>query len=378
MDINDLIRAAYERKASDLHLKAGNHACIRVNGNLESLIQFPALTNDAMGSLTTSIISERQMRKFQEKGDLDVSYAVAGLGRFRVNIARQRGSIALALRVIPPFVASFEELHLPSVLVRFTEERRGMVLVTGTTGSGKTTTLAAMIDSINAKRSERIVTIEDPIEFLHRDRRSFITQREVEVDTASFGAALRAALRQDPDVILLGEMRDRETIETALIAAETGHLLFSTVHTLDATETIQRTIAVFPPPDQQQIRLQLAATLRGIISLRLLKRADGNGRVPAAEVLITTEYIRDCIVNPEKTHLIHDALAAGTSQYGMQTFDQSIYDLYSQKLITLEEALQQASKPDEFKLRVSGVRSTADAVFEQLERQVKGGVVKRF
>jgi len=378
MDINDMIRAAYERKASDLHLKAGNHACIRVNGNLEPLIQFPSLTNDDMERMATSMITERQKRKFQETGDLDVAYSVAGIGRFRVNMARQRGSIALALRVIPPFIASFDELHLPGVLARFTEERRGMVLVTGTTGSGKTTTLAAMIDSINAKRSERIVTIEDPIEFLHRDQRSFITQREVEVDTASFGTALRAALRQDPDVILLGEMRDRETIETALLAAETGHLLFSTVHTLDATETIQRTIAVFQPSDQQQIRLQLAATLRGVISLRLLRRADGKGRVPAAEVLITTEYIRDCIVNPEKTHMIHDALAAGTSQYGMQTFDQSIYDLYSQKLITMEEALQQASKPDEFKLRLSGVRSTADAVLEQMERQAKGGVVKRF
>jgi len=378
MDMNDLIHAAYEREASDLHLKSGNHPCIRVNVDLEALAQFPTLTNDDMERLATSMITERQMSKFQESGDLDVAYAVAGLGRFRVNIARQRGSIALALRVIPPFVKSFEELHLPGVLERFTEERRGMVLVTGTTGSGKTTTLAAMIDSINEKRSERIVTIEDPIEFVHHDRKSFFTQREVEVDTASFGAALRAALRQDPDVILLGEMRDRETIETALLAAETGHLLFSTVHTLDATETIQRTIAVFPPSDQQQIRLQLAATLRGVISLRLLRRADGNGRVPAAEVLITTEYIRDCIVNPEKTHLIHDALAAGTSQYGMQTFDQSIYNLYSQKLITLEEALQQASKPDEFKLRVSGVRSTADAVFEHMERQAKGGGVRRF
>jgi twitching motility protein PilT len=378
MNINDLIRAAYQRDASDLHLKAGNHPCIRVNGDLEALIQFPALTNDDMERLTTSILTERQMSKFQETHDLDAAYSVAGMGRFRVNIARQRGSIALALRVIPPFVKTFEELHLPRVLERFTEERRGMVLVTGTTGSGKTTTLAAMISSINEKRSERIVTIEDPIEFLHPDRRSFFTQREVEVDTASFGVALRAALRQDPDVILLGEMRDRETIETALLAAETGHLLFSTVHTLDATETIQRTIAVFQPSDQQQIRLQLAATLRGIISLRLLRRADGKGRVPAAEVLITTEYIRDCIVNPEKTHLIHDALAAGTSQYGMQTFDQSIYDLYSQKLITLEEALNQASKPDEFKLRVSGVRSTADAVFEHMERPTKGGVLRRF
>ena len=377
MDINDLIRAAYERRASDLHLKAGNHPCIRVNGDLEALIQFPMLSKIDMDALAASVATERQLRKFQETGDLDVSYGAAGMGRFRVNIARQRGSISLALRFIPAFIASFEELHLPAVLERFTEERRGMVLVTGTTGSGKTTALTALIDSINAKRSERIVTIEDPIEFLHRDRKSFITQREVAMDTTSFAFALRAALRQDPDVILLGEMRDRETIETALIAAETGHLLFSTVHTLDATETIQRIIGVFPPPDQHLIRLQLAGTLRGVISLRLLRRADGKGRVPAVEVLVSTEYIRDCIVNPDKTHMIRDALAAGTSQYGMQTFDQSIYDLYLQKLISMEEALNQASKPDEFKLRVAGIRSTADAVFEEMQRSGKGGV-KRF
>jgi len=377
VDINDLIRAAYERRASDLHLKAGNHPCIRVNGDLEALIQFPMLSKIDMDALAASVATERQLRKFQETGDLDVSYGAAGMGRFRVNIARQRGSISLALRFIPAFIASFEELHLPAVLERFTEERRGMVLVTGTTGSGKTTALTALIDSINAKRSERIVTIEDPIEFLHRDRKSFITQREVAMDTTSFAFALRAALRQDPDVILLGEMRDRETIETALIAAETGHLLFSTVHTLDATETIQRIIGVFPPPDQHLIRLQLAGTLRGVISLRLLRRADGKGRVPAVEVLVSTEYIRDCIVNPDKTHMIRDALAAGTSQYGMQTFDQSIYDLYLQKLISMEEALNQASKPDEFKLRVAGIRSTADAVFEEMQRSGKGGV-KRF
>ena len=377
MDINDLIRAAYERRASDLHLKAGNHPCIRVNGDLEALIQFPMLSKIDMDALAASVATERQLRKFQETGDLDVSYGAAGMGRFRVNIARQRGSISLALRFIPAFIASFEELHLPAVLERFTEERRGMVLVTGTTGSGKTTALTALIDSINAKRSERIVTIEDPIEFQHRDRKSFITQREVAMDTTSFAFALRAALRQDPDVILLGEMRDRETIETALIAAETGHLLFSTVHTLDATETIQRIIGVFPPPDQHLIRLQLAGTLRGVISLRLLRRADGKGRVPAVEVLVSTEYIRDCIVNPDKTHMIRDALAAGTSQYGMQTFDQSIYDLYLQKLISMEEALNQASKPDEFKLRVAGIRSTADAVFEEMQRSGKGGV-KRF
>jgi twitching motility protein PilT len=378
MDIDELIGVACERKASDLHLKAGNHPCIRRDGELETLTQFPVLNKDDMERLAFSMMAAPQKQKFLETGDLDMGYGAAGLGRFRVNVAQERGSIALALRVVPAFIGSFADLHLPKVLERFVEERRGMVLVTGTTGSGKTTTLAAIIDGINSRRSAHIVTIEDPIEFVHSDKRGFVSQREVQVDTVSFSAALRAALRQDPDVILLGEMRDRETIETALIAAETGHLVLSTVHTLDATETIQRTIAVFPPSDQKPIRLLLAATLRGIVSLRLLKRADGQGRVPAAEVLVMTEYIRDCIINPEKTHMIRDALTAGTSQYGMQTFDQSIYDLYTRKLITLEEALQHASKPDEFKLRLAGIRSTGDAVMEQMEGRTKGGFVKRY
>jgi twitching motility protein PilT len=243
--------------------------------------------------------------------------------------------------------------------------------VTGTTGSGKTTTLAAMVDRINSSRTDHIVTIEDPIEFLHRDKKGFVNQREVGVDTPNFGSALRAALRQDPDVILVGEMRDLETIQTALLAAETGHLVFSTLHTLDATETIQRIIAVFPPPEQKQIRLQMATTLKAVISQRLVRKSDGIGRVPAAEVLITTEYIRDCIINPEKTRLIHDAIAAGTSQYGMQTFDQSLYDLYSQGLITLDEALANSSNPDEFKLRIAGIRTTADTAREEMERSAQ-------
>jgi twitching motility protein PilT len=227
-----------------------------------------------------------------------------------------------------------------------------------------------MIDRINANRSDHVITIEDPIEFLHRDKKSFINQREVEVDTANFSTALRAALRQDPDVILVGEMRDLETISTALLAAETGHLVFSTLHTLDASETIQRIIAVFPPPEQKQIRLQLASTLKAVVSQRLVRRADGKGRVPAVEVMIATAYIRDCIINPDKTRLIHDAISAGTSQYGMQTFDQSLYDLYTRNLISFEEALLRASNPDDFRLRVQGIRSTADTAREEMERQM--------
>jgi twitching motility protein PilT len=244
------------------------------------------------------------------------------------------------------------------------------VLVTGTTGSGKSTTLAAMIDQINSDRTEQIITIEDPIEFLHRDKKSFVNQREVEVDTKSFGEALRSALRQDPDVILVGEMRDLETIHTALVAAETGHLVLSTLHTLDATETIHRIIAVFPPHQQKQIRLQLASVLKAVISMRLIRKTDARGRVPAVEVLISTEFIRDCIINQDKTRMIRDAIASGTSQYGMQTFDQSIYNLYRDKLITYDEALKQASNPDEFRLRVEGIRSSADAAKEEMEKTI--------
>jgi twitching motility protein PilT len=261
----------------------------------------------------------------------------------------------MVLRVIPTKIRTVEELNLPSVISKICEEQRGLVLVTGTTGSGKSTTLAAMIDRINANRADHLITIEDPIEFLHRDKRSFINQREVEVDTANFSTALRAALRQDPDVILVGEMRDLETISTALLAAETGHLVFSTLHTLDATETIQRIIAVFPPPEQKQIRLQLAATLKAVVSQRLVRRADDKGRVPAVEVMIATAYIKDCIIN---------------SQYGMQTFDQSLFDLYSKELITLDEALIRATNADEFKLRIQGIRSTADAAREEMASQM--------
>ena len=242
------------------------------------------------------------------------------------------------------------------------------MLVTGVTGSGKSTTLAAMLDRINSSRSEHIITIEDPIEFLHRDKKGFVNQREVEVDTPSFGSALRASLRQDPDVILVGEMRDLETISTALHAAETGHLVFSTLHTLDAVETINRIIAVFPPPEQKQVRMQLGATLRAVVSQRLVKRADGAGRVPATEVLISTAFVRECIMTPEKTRLLHEAIGAGTSQYGMQTFDQSLYDLYSQGLVSYETALENASNPDDFKLKVQGIHSTADAAREQMEQ----------
>jgi twitching motility protein PilT len=293
---------------------------------------------------------------------------VPGLGRFRCNIFQQRGTVGMVLRVIPVKILSIRELMLPVVLEKIAEERRGLILCTGTTGSGKSTTLAAMIDYINGHRTEHIMTVEDPIEFLHRDKKSIVNQREIEVDTKSFSQALRSALRQDPDVILVGEMRDYETIETALTAAETGHLVLSTLHTMDATETINRIISVFPPHQQKQIRLQLAAVLKAVVSLRLLPRADGLGRVPAAEVLISTAFIRDCIENKEKTKLIKDAIGQGTSQYGMQTFDQSLYVLYKNGLITLDEALRRASNPDEFRLKLQGIQSTSDMAREEMEQ----------
>ncbi len=368
MHIDDLLRIAMERKASDLHLKVGNFPHIRVDGELVPLSDQPRVSAEDMLNMAFSMMSNRQKQKFKESAELDMAYGVAGLGRFRVNVFQQRGNVGLVLRMIPTKIRSLDELYLPQVIEKICDESRGLVLVTGVTGSGKSTTLAAMIDRINSMRPEHIITIEDPIEFLHRDKKGFVNQREVEVDTPSFGSALRASLRQDPDVILVGEMRDLETIQTALHAAETGHMVFSTLHTLDAVETINRIISVFPPPEQKQIRLQLAATLRAVISQRLVRRADGPGRVPAVEVLVTTAYIRECIITPEKTRTIKEALAAGVSQYGMQTFDQSLYDLYTQNLIDYDTALENASNPDDFKLRVQGIGSTADAARDEMQQ----------
>jgi len=372
MNIDELLRSACESKASDLHLKVGNYPYIRVDGDLQPMSQYARVSSEDMLNMAFSIMTNRQKQKFKESTELDMAYGVAGLGRFRVNVFQQRGNVGMVLRVIPTKIRTLEELYMPKIIDKICEEVRGMVLVTGTTGSGKSTTLAAMIDRINSGRTDHIITIEDPIEFLHRDKKGFVNQREIEVDTANFGSALRASLRQDPDVILVGEMRDLVTIQTALLAAETGHLVFSTLHTLDATETIQRIIAVFPPPEQKQIRLQMATTLRAVISQRLVRKSDGIGRVPAVEVLIATEFIRDCIINPEKTRQIHDAIAQGVSQYGMQTFDQSLYDLYTQGLITLDEALINSSNPDEFKLRIAGISSTGDAARQEMERASQG------
>lgn len=371
MNINDLLKIAVDRKASDLHLKVGGHPVIRVDGELMPLSELKRLMQEDTIAMAFSIMNARQKQRFKEELELDIAYQVPGLGRFRCNVFQQRGAVGLVLRVIPARILTVRELMLPPVLERICEERRGLILCTGTTGSGKSTSLAAMLDYINAARTEHIITVEDPIEFLHRDKKSIVNQREIDVDTRSFASALRAALRQDPDVILVGEMRDYETIETALLAAETGHLVFSTLHTLDATETINRIISVFPPHHQKQIRIQLSQVLKAVISLRLVPRADGIGRVPAAEVLMSTAYIRECIENKEKTKFIREQIALGTSQYGMQTFDQSLYQLFKSGLITLDEALKRATNPDEFRLKIQGVQFTSDIAREQMEESLQ-------
>ncbi len=373
MHVNDLLKIAVDAGASDLHLKVGSYPMMRVRGVLVPAIQEKRLDHEDVVAMSAAVMSTSQRQRFKEAQEVDLAYSVPGLGRFRCNIFQQRGTIGLVLRVIPMHIRSIDELGLPAVLKTIAEEERGLVLVTGTTGSGKSTTLAGMIDYINRHRCTHVMTVEDPIEFLHRDQKSIVNQREVSVDTRSFAQALRSALRQDPDVILVGEMRDFETIETGLLAAETGHLVFSTLHTLDATETINRIIAVFPPHQQKQVRLQLASVLRAVISQRLVPRADGNGRAPAVEVMISTPFIRDCIVDKDKTHLIHGAIAGGTSQYGMQTFDQSIFGLYQSGLVSYEEALRWASNVDEFKLKVQGISTTADVSRDEMAKGVLTG-----
>jgi twitching motility protein PilT len=361
VDLKKILTLAIQRGASDVHLKVGLPPILRIHGRLVPVTGEKRLMPEDTREIAFSIMGERQKEKFRVANEVDLAYGISGLGRFRVNIFSQRDSIGLVLRTIsvnPPTIA---ELNLPPILEKIAMEPRGLVLVTGTTGSGKSTTLAAMVNHINNNRNCHIITIEDPIEFLHRDKKAIINQREVGQDTQSFASALRVALRQDPDVILVGEMRDLETIETAILAAETGHLVMSTLHTLDAQETVNRIIAVFPFQQQRQIRLQLAGLLKGVISQRLLSRADGQGRIPAVEVMISTARIRECIADESKTREIHEAIAQGYSTYGMQTFDQSIMDLFRRGLITYEEALRNASNPDDFALKVSGISATSDS-----------------
>ena len=365
MELNEILTIAMKAKGSDIHLKAGLPPIVRIDGALRAIPNAERLSADAVRTMAFAIMTERQKRIFEENFEVDLAYGVPGLGRFRVNTFAQRGTVALVLRAIPIAIPSLQALNLPPVLEKLALEQRGLILVTGTTGSGKSTTLASLIDYINEHRTCNIITIEDPIEYLHKDKKSLISQREVGCDTLNFGKALTSSLRQDPDVILVGEMRDHETIETALTAAETGHLVLSTLHTLDAAETVNRIISVFPPYHQRQVRMQLSGILKGVVSQRLVPRADGKGRVPAVEVMIGTARIKDCIDDKEKTKQIPEAISQGFTSYGMQSFDQSLMQLLTGKLITYEEALRQCSNPDDFALKVSGISSTSDANWDQ-------------
>lgn len=346
--IESLLEKMVQAEASDLHLKVGSPPVLRVDGRLQVEGSEP-LGAEATKDYAASLMSDKQIRRFSETSEIDFAYSAPEVGRFRVNVYRQRGSISIALRGVAIDIPSFEELMLPGVVEELSAEIRGMVLVTGTTGSGKTTTLAAMIDYINTHLRRHIVTIEDPIEILHSDKTPVINQREVGLDTESYSSALKYVLRQDPDVILIGEMRDLETVRTALTAAQTGHLVLSTLHTIDVAETVNRIIDFFPPYQQKQVRIMLAGSLAGIISQRLLSRADGQGRVPAVETMITTGRVRDLILDPQQTFAMASVLKEGDF-YGMQTFDQSLLALYEEGLVTFQDASLVATSPHDFKL----------------------------
>jgi twitching motility protein PilT len=365
MYLDPYFKLMAERQASDIFITCGAPINIKING-VVAPVTTQKMDVETVRRIAYELMNKEQAREFENELEMNLSHLDGAYGNYRINVFRQRGTISLVIRYVRSNVPPFAALKLPAVLLDIVSAKRGLVLIAGATGSGKSTSLAAMVDHRNTNMSGHILTIEDPIEYLFQHKKSIINQREIGVDTMSFSHALRSALRQDPDVILVGEMRDFETIETALLAAETGHLVFSTLHTLDATETINRIIAVFPPHQQKQIRIQLASVLKAVISQRLITRVDNKSRAPAVEVLISTAFIRDCIMDKEKTHLIHGAIAQGTSQYGMQTFDQSIFYLFQQKLISYEEALRWASNVDEFKLKVQGISTTAEMSRDQM------------
>lgn len=367
MEIDDILRLAIKKNASDVHIKVGLPPILRVNGQLKSAASVSPFTQEEIDKFADKLLTKLHRERLTHLQDVDMGYGVPGLGRFRINIFQQRGTLGISIRAIPYQIQSLEELHLPPVVEDIAMEPRGLILVTGTTGSGKSTTLASMIDLINARRNLHIITIEDPIEFLHRDKKCIIDQREIGVDTDSFANALRSSLRQDPDVVLVGEMRDFETINIAMTAAETGHLVLSTLHTVNATETVTRIVSMYPPYQQKQIRLQLASILKGVISQRLIPMADGKGRVPAVEVLVSTAHIRECIIDRDRTREIEEAIAKGYHTYGMQTFDQSLMDLLQRKMITYETAVKNSTNPDDFALRVRGIMASSDTTWDAFE-----------
>lgn len=353
--LDRVLNAARQLGASDVHMKAGLPPIFRIKGALRTVRDVPALSKEVIAQFAMAMMSEKQQAEFEQTMDVDLAYSTPDGVRYRVNLFQQRNAVGMVMRLIPPEVPPFEKLELPSVILELAKNSRGMVLVTGVTGSGKSTTLAAMVDYINRVYAHHIVTVEDPIEYTFRDKRSVINQREVGFDTLSFARALRAALRQDPDVILVGECRDIETTEIALTAAETGHLVLSTLHTADATETINRVISMFPPHKQMQTRLALAAVLKGVISQRLIPRADGKSMVPAVEIMVTTERIREMIEDPMRTREIRDAIEQGEHPYGMMTFDQCLAKLVRRRMVTYDVAAKASSSPSDFALLFRGV-----------------------
>jgi len=367
MNLHEILSEGIRHEASDVLLKVGVPPGFRIHADLLPLEGAAPLTESDVQAIAGELLDEFRRERLETDMQVDLAYEDQELGRFRVNIFRQRGLLSLVIRVIKSHIRNFAELNLPPVVERLANERRGLILVTGTTGSGKSTTLAAMIDHINRTRQAHIITIEDPVEYVHRDRLSFINQREIGYDCLNFASALKAALRQNPDVILVGEMRDKETIETAIMAAETGHLVMSTLHTLDAPETLTRTISVFPEDQRDQVRLILSAVVRGVVSQRLIPRADSQGMVPAVEVLIASARAREYIADKVKARELRDVIAQGNTTYGMQTFDQSLMALFRGGLITYEEALMNSSNPTDFELKVRGIASTSDKRWENFE-----------
>jgi len=377
IELERLLIDAKEKEASDIHLKVGHPPIYRIYGKLYPRDYFPVITREDTEELIKTYLSPSKQKELRERLSVDVAFSFPNIGRFRVNIYSQRGTWSFAIRAIPPLIKTIQELNLPQALERIAMEDRGLVLVTGVAGSGKSTTLAAMINYINQNKAVHIVTIEDPIEYLLRDGKSIISQREVGIDVLSFADGLREALRQDPNVIMVGEIRDRETAEIALLAAETGHLVLSTLHTLDARETINRIISIFPAHQQDQVRHQLASVLKAVISQRLIPRDDRPGRIPACEVMINTQRIREMILDPKRTHEIFDAIADGYIPYGMQTFDQSLYYWYKLGYITEETALAYATKREVLELRLRGIAAGGEGgrnweIFDRMASRKKG------
>jgi len=370
MTFKEMIQQLLTRNASDLHIRVGLRPTLRIDGKL-----YPAddqvLVPQDIEKILSQALTESQLQRFHQRREMDLALSISKMGRFRINLYKQRGTVGIAIRHVNTQIPSFEELNLPESIKDIANARKGLIIVTGTTGSGKSTSLAAMIEYVNSSRAENILTIEDPIEYIYRDKKSIISQREVGGDTESFATALRHAFRQDPDIILIGEIRDADTMGIALTAADTGHLVLTTLHTMNAIETISRIISFFPPHQHQQIRLLLAGTLKSIMCQRLMPRSDGPGRIPAVEILISTASVREYIIDQLKTPLITELIEQGTVQYGMQSFDQSIMKMFRSGLISYEEALVQSSNPDDFDLRCKGITSASDRGWSEFTAEKK-------